>query len=114
MNTVMVTIIVQAPASAFHDAVDLSKNLLSFEVAGDVVALTVLRRSLSGNPDYHSARRDHSRRKRARQLERRLRHVLGRLRGTREQYGEQHCRDTAHAWAPDDKQSESEREKEGS
>src|SRR5437660_1774945 len=52
-------------ASAFHDAVDLSKNSLdlSFEVAGDVVALTVLRRSLSGNPDYHSARRDHSRRK---------------------------------------------------
>src|SRR5262249_13168637 len=64
--------IVQASAGAFHDAVDLRKNLfdLSFEVVGDVVALAVLRGSLSGNPDDRSAGRDNAWRKRARQLER--------------------------------------------
>src|SRR5260370_29147773 len=56
--------VVQAPAGAFHDAVDLRKNLfdLSFEIVGAVVALTALRASLSGTPAYRSAGRDPRRR----------------------------------------------------
>jgi thiol-disulfide isomerase/thioredoxin len=80
--------VVQAPADALHNAVDLRKHLLylRFEIVGDVVALAVLGGGLSGDPNDHSAGRHHARRKRARQLERRLLHVLGRVRDVRKQY----------------------------
>jgi len=43
--------IVQAPARAFHDAVDLRKDLfdLRFEIIGDIIALTVLRGGTEGS-----------------------------------------------------------------
>src|ERR1700690_796992 len=59
--------IVKAAAGTFQDAVDLSEHLLDLglEVVGNVIALAVLRCSLPGDPDRNSARRDHTRGKRA-------------------------------------------------
>ena len=64
--------------------------LITIKIVGDVVALAVLRRGLAGDPDRYSARRDHARRKRARQLKRRFLHVLGGLCSRCEQHGEQY------------------------
>src|SRR5262249_3487821 len=92
----------QAPARAFHYAVDLRKDLfdLRFEIIDDIIALAVLRGGLSGNPDDHSAERDHARRNRAPQLERRLLHILARPRGARKQDGQKDCSNMANVLAP--------------
>src|SRR6266436_7817699 len=68
----------EAAAGALHDLVDLREHLLHLrlEIVGDIAAVVVARGRLAGDPDDLAAVGDDARRKRPRQLERRLLHIL--------------------------------------
>src|SRR6266850_2262920 len=73
----------EAAAGALQDRVDLREHLfhLRLEVVRDIGAGIVARRGLARDPDDLAALGDHAGREGARELERRLLHVLGRVAG---------------------------------
>src|SRR6266851_3590389 len=79
----------EAAAGAFHDLVDLRKDLLHLrlEIVGDVAAVVVACSGLSRDPDDLPAVGDDAGRERPRELERSFLHVFGGGRGNGQRDG---------------------------